>query len=259
MPVEMKFNVAPAAAPQINLAAPAAAPQIQLAAPVAAPQIQLAAPEPAAILPDPDTIKMFFGQIPRWWTEGDCTTFFQQYGRVYQVFLLRDKDSQQSKGCGFVTYFHKRDALTAQSKLHNTVTIDGMLHRIQMRPAVEKDRRRNNSGSSVHGASTNSTHTMNSGHTPLASATEPLTRLAECSHLFVGNIPSTFTDDQLLETFQNFGVVMSATVCRDKPTNASKRFGFVTFTNCGDAQRAIQAMNGIPIGDRRLCVELKKG
>uniref|UniRef100_A0A1I7ZJJ3 RRM domain-containing protein n=2 Tax=Steinernema glaseri TaxID=37863 RepID=A0A1I7ZJJ3_9BILA len=194
---------------------------------------------------------MFVGQIPRTWTENDCTTFFQQYGRVHQVFLLRDKDSQQSKGCGFVTYFHKRDALTAQSKLHNAVTIDGMHNPIQMRPAGEKGNRHNNSGPA-------STSNMNSGHFPSPAAPEPLARLAECSHIFVGNLPPSFTDEQLLETFQNFGVVLWANVRREKPSNVSRRFGFVTFTNRDDAERAIQAMNGVRISDKGLCVEFKK-
>ncbi|KFM81003.1 CUGBP Elav-like family member 2, partial [Stegodyphus mimosarum] len=41
--------------------------------------------------PDPDSIKMFVGQIPRHWTESDLTKLFEEYGPVYQITVLRDK------------------------------------------------------------------------------------------------------------------------------------------------------------------------
>lgn len=48
--------------------------------------------------PDADSIKMFVGQIPRHWTEGDLTKFFEEYGPVYQISILRDKATHQSRG-----------------------------------------------------------------------------------------------------------------------------------------------------------------
>lgn len=48
--------------------------------------------------PDPDAIKMFVGQVPRSMDENDLTKMFEQYGPVFQLNVLRDKVSGQSKG-----------------------------------------------------------------------------------------------------------------------------------------------------------------
>lgn len=48
--------------------------------------------------PDPDYIKMFVGQIPRAMNEQDLMDMFGEYGRVYQLNLLRDKFTGVSKG-----------------------------------------------------------------------------------------------------------------------------------------------------------------
>lgn len=47
--------------------------------------------------PDPDAIKMFVGQIPRTMSEVELRTMFQEYGPVYQLNVLRDKHTGESK------------------------------------------------------------------------------------------------------------------------------------------------------------------
>ena len=48
--------------------------------------------------PDPDAIKMFVGQIPRSMDENDLRKMFEEFGPVFQLNVLRDKDTGQSKG-----------------------------------------------------------------------------------------------------------------------------------------------------------------
>lgn len=48
--------------------------------------------------PDPDFIKMFVGQIPRSMDEEQLRVMFEEYGRVHQINVLRDKVTGQSKG-----------------------------------------------------------------------------------------------------------------------------------------------------------------
>lgn len=55
--------------------------------------------------PDPDAIKMFVGQIPRSMDENDLRKMFEQYGQVYQINVLRDKITGQSKGNGLLAHF----------------------------------------------------------------------------------------------------------------------------------------------------------
>ena len=48
--------------------------------------------------PDPDAIKMFVGQVPRSMDENDLRKMFEDFGPIYQLNVLRDKVSGQSKG-----------------------------------------------------------------------------------------------------------------------------------------------------------------
>jgi RNA recognition motif-containing protein len=55
-------------------------------------------PESVRDGPDPDAIKMFVGQIPKSMDEADLKKMFEEWGEVYQVNVLRDKVTGQSKG-----------------------------------------------------------------------------------------------------------------------------------------------------------------
>jgi hypothetical protein len=61
-----------------------------------------------------------------------------------------------------------------------------------------------------------------------------------------------------VQCFVPFGTILSATVFKDKVTQQSKGFGFVSYDNPVSAQSAISAMNGMQIDGKRLKVELKK-
>lgn len=50
------------------------------------------------IMPDPDAIKMFVGQIPKSWTETDVRQYFQEFGHIFLINVLRDKVTKQSRG-----------------------------------------------------------------------------------------------------------------------------------------------------------------
>lgn len=48
--------------------------------------------------PDPDTIKMFVGQVPKSWDEPKLRALFEQYGRIHTLNILRDKVTMMSRG-----------------------------------------------------------------------------------------------------------------------------------------------------------------
>ncbi|KIH63911.1 hypothetical protein ANCDUO_05782, partial [Ancylostoma duodenale] len=79
-------------------------------------------------------------QIPRHWNEPDCRKLFEKYGPVFSLNILRDRQTQVSRGCCFVTFYHRKDAIAAQSALHNIEIIDGMHHPVQMKPADTENR-----------------------------------------------------------------------------------------------------------------------
>ena len=55
--------------------------------------------------PDQDTIKMFVGQVPRTMDENELRGMFEEFGPVYQINVLRDKITGQSKGKEFMSKY----------------------------------------------------------------------------------------------------------------------------------------------------------
>ncbi|MCH9818144.1 RNA-binding protein [Burkholderiaceae bacterium] len=72
--------------------------------------------------------------------------------------------------------------------------------------------------------------------------------------LYVGNLPYTVRDDDLSQSFGEFGTVTSAKVMMERDTGRSKGFGFVEMADDAQAQAAINGMNGQALGGRNLVV-----
>lgn len=73
--------------------------------------------------------------------------------------------------------------------------------------------------------------------------------------LFVGGLSWDTDDNSLRAAFEPFGDVREAKVINDRDTGRSRGFGFVTFANSGDAQKAIEGMNGAMLDGRSLRVD----
>lgn len=76
--------------------------------------------------------------------------------------------------------------------------------------------------------------------------------------LYVGNLPWTFNNNQLLDTFKPHGNIVSAKVVTDKESGRSRGFGFVEMENDNDANSAIKALNGAELSGRKLIVATAK-
>src|SRR5262249_27034653 len=70
----------------------------------------------------------------------------------------------------------------------------------------------------------------------------------------VGNLTWDATADDLLALFQEHGAVARAQVITDRETGRSRGFGFVEMDNDGEAQKAIDALNGTAFRGRPLTV-----
>ncbi|XP_071350875.1 CUGBP Elav-like family member 2 isoform X1 [Trachinotus anak] len=159
--------------------------------------------------PDPDSIKMFVGQIPRSWSETELKELFEPFGAVHQINILRDRTQNppQSKGCCFVTFYTRKAALEAQNALHNIKTLSGMHHPIQMKPADSEK-----------------------------------TSAVEDRKLFIGMVSKKYGENEVRMMFSSFGQIEECRILRG-PDGQSRGCAFVTFTTRAMAQNAIKTMH----------------
>ena len=72
--------------------------------------------------------------------------------------------------------------------------------------------------------------------------------------IYVGNLPWSVTKDKLDELFSSFGEIEESLVVVNKYTGRSRGFGFVTYKNDADADKAIAGMEGKDVEGRNLQV-----
>jgi RNA recognition motif-containing protein len=72
--------------------------------------------------------------------------------------------------------------------------------------------------------------------------------------LYVGNLPFETNEDELREMFEQHGPTVSVRVITDRETGRSRGFGFVEFDDDGNAEAALQALDGKDMGGRALRV-----
>jgi hypothetical protein len=74
--------------------------------------------------------KLFVGQLPFTAGEEDLMTLFGNFGEILECKVLRKTGSQESKGCGFVTFAAAEHAAMAMNALNQQAAIPGHARRL---------------------------------------------------------------------------------------------------------------------------------
>lgn len=142
---------------------------------------------------------------------------FVQGGPVVNVYLPKDRVTNEHQGYGFVEFRSEEDADYA-IKILNMVKLFGKPLRVNKAAA---DRNTQEVG----------------------------------ANLFVGGLDPEVDEKLLYDTFSAFGVVVGAPkVMRDPDTGISKGFGFISFDSFEASDAALEAMNGQYLMNRPLSI-----
>ncbi|MDD4526682.1 MAG: RNA-binding protein [Candidatus Margulisbacteria bacterium] len=72
--------------------------------------------------------------------------------------------------------------------------------------------------------------------------------------IYVGNLKYEVRENDLQEMFSEFGEVSKVKIVKDRDTDRSKGFGFVTMDDTAEATAAITALNGKDLNGRAITV-----
>lgn len=156
-------------------------------------------------LPAKETYKIFIGGLTIETTEAQLEECFAKFGFVYDILIIRHRDSGLSKGYGFITCNSIKTYQRITSSEHN---INGR--------AIDC-------------------------HSSFKKSDDP-EKFKENANkkIFVGGISMETTDDDLYNYFCQFGTIRQAYVIKDPVTRRSKKFGFAIMRD----QAAVDAVLG---------------
>ncbi|KAL7619057.1 hypothetical protein Lser_V15G00836 [Lactuca serriola] len=140
---------------------------------------------------------------------------FSSFGNILSCKIAID-GTGQSKGYGFVQFDTEEAAQTAIDKLNGMLMNDKQVYVGHFLRKQERD--------------------------------SSLSR-TKFNNVYVKNLSESTTDEDLKQTFGEYGTITSAVVMRDGD-GKSKCFGFVNFENADDAANAVEALNGKKFDDK---------
>ncbi|CAM0870834.1 unnamed protein product [Alopecurus aequalis] len=165
--------------------------------------------------PERDQRTVFAYQLSLKADERDVYEFFSRAGKVRDVRLIMDRNSRRSKGVGYIEFYDVMSvpmaiALTGQPLLGQAVMV---------KPSeAEKN-------------------------LVQSTATSSIAASGGARKLYVGNLHSNITEEQLRQVFEPFGLVELVQLPVDPLSGLCKGFGFVQFARLEDA-KAAQSLNG---------------
>eukprot|EP00262_Sarcandra_glabra_P013105 TRINITY_DN355_c0_g1_i1.p1 TRINITY_DN355_c0_g1~~TRINITY_DN355_c0_g1_i1.p1 ORF type:complete len:299 (+),score=70.83 TRINITY_DN355_c0_g1_i1:284-1180(+) len=173
----------------------------------------------------PEEAKLFVGNLPFDVDSEKLAQLFDKAGIVEVAEVIYNRETDQSRGFGFVTMSTVEEAEKAV-EMFNRYDVNGRLL------------------------------TVNKA-APRGSRPERAPRGFEPSlRIYVGNLPWQVDDARLEQIFSEHGKVVDARVVYDRDTGRSRGFGFVTMSSQTDLDDAIAALDGQSLDGRAIRVNV---
>jgi len=169
-------------------------------------------------------------------TEDSLSEFFEKYGTVKNVKILKNRDDGRSKGLGFVEFESNEEAKAALD--NNNLHLDGRYWLLLLTKFINRDLQVNYSGGKGGDRGRNQGGD-NAGDKHTA---------------FVGNLSFKSTEDSIKKYFQGCGSILEVRIAKDRDTGKMKGFAHIDFEDSDGLQNAIQ-LNGAEFEGRELKVD----
>ena len=150
--------------------------------------------------------KVFVGSLNYNTTEEAFRMHFSQFGELVDCVIMKEPKTNKSRGFGFVTYV--KSGMVDEMMKNRPHKLDGR----------ELDTKR-------------ATPREESGKPGAEATTEKL---------FVGAIKEGLTEDQMREYFAKYGNIQDCVIIRDKESQKSRGFGFVTFDDYDPVDKIVR-------------------
>ncbi|KAM9365831.1 RNA-binding protein 45 [Pholidichthys leucotaenia] len=164
--------------------------------------------EPTENVDDPPNSRLFV-VTNRSITEDDLRQSFSQFGDIQGIWLVKDKQTKEPKGVSYVKFAKSSQACLAMEEMHGKVLVEGTK---PVKVFIAQCR-----GSTSHRDVED----------------EELTRI------FV-MIPKSFTEEDLKNTFKEYGEIEYCVIIKNKFTGESKGLGYVRYVKPSQAALAIE-------------------
>ncbi|CAL0315912.1 unnamed protein product [Lupinus luteus] len=151
-----------------------------------------------------DLGKLFIGGISWDTNEERLKEYFGKYGEVIEAVIMRDRATGRARGFGFVVF---SDPAVAAIVIMDKHIIDGRT--VEAKKAVPRDDQ----------------NAMNRQPGAVIGSPGP----GRTKKIFVGGLPSTITESEFKQYFDQFGTITDVVVMYDHNTQRPRGFGFITY------------------------------
>jgi RNA recognition motif-containing protein len=162
--------------------------------------------------------KVFVGGLSWDTNEASLVAYFERFGKVIDAVVMRNRETGQPRGFGFVT-FEEEGLAQAVASLERH-ELDGRL--VETKVAVPKSAEDPESNTVVDAAQR---------YGPSGLGEKPSRRV------YVSGLPQACTEDDLRAFFSRFGSLEAVRVVVDHHTGLSKGYGFVVFAETAASQK----------------------
>ncbi|CAH8336976.1 unnamed protein product [Eruca vesicaria subsp. sativa] len=155
-----------------------------------------------------DLGKLFIGGISWDTDEERLREYFSKYGDLVESVIMRDRTTGRARGFGFIVF---ADPCVAERVIMEKHIIDGRT--VEAKKAVPRDDQQ------VLKRHASPMHLMSPSHGGNG----------RTKKIFVGGLPSSITEAEFKNYFDQFGTIADVVVMYDHNTQRPRGFGFITF------------------------------